>query len=60
MTIQNILDMLDDDDFAVNTALNCHDPQHDNRWCPTCSCREDGINEYRDRLIKKIKKGMKS
>lgn len=49
----NVLDLLERDDLASTIAQECNDPHHDIRWCPTCSSRESGIEEYRDRLLRK-------
>lgn len=39
-----------DDGFAESVAKQCNDRDHDNRYCPTCSARSDGINAYREAL----------
>jgi hypothetical protein len=44
--------VLSDDGFASDVARKCNDPQHDVRWCPTCSAREDGIEAYREAVAR--------
>lgn len=44
------LAMLDDDSFADSVARDCHDKDHDDRWCTTCAARSDGIEAYREAL----------
>jgi len=38
---------LADDDLADRVAKDCHDSEHDVRWCSTCAARADGIDAYR-------------
>jgi len=45
-----LLELLDDDDLAKRVAVDCHDPHHDDRWCPTCEARRDGIEAYQRAL----------
>ncbi len=45
-----ILSRLNDDGLAEEVAIDCHDPAHDPRWCPTCEARRDGIEDYRKRV----------
>ena len=33
-------------DPCEQVARDCHDPAHDDRWCPTCEARADGIRDY--------------
>ena len=35
-----------DDGLAGRVATDCHDPSHDDRWCPTCEARGDGIEAF--------------
>jgi len=39
-----------DDDLACSIAANWQDRNHDNRSCPTCRARGDGIDDYRAAL----------
>jgi hypothetical protein len=39
--------LLADDDFSLEVARKCFDPCHDDRYCSTCSARDDGIDAYR-------------
>ena len=41
---------LDDDALADRIAQDCHDKDHDDRWCQTCAARSDGIEAYREAL----------
>lgn len=51
---QRLRDALADDALAKMAAYDCHDKDHDPRWCPTCSARFDGIDEYRDAIKAKL------
>ena len=48
---QAVIARLRNDEFASTVAADCHDPNHDDRWCPTCASRWDGIEAYRDALF---------
>ena len=48
--LRAIVARLDDDALARRVAAACHDQAHDDRWCPTCSARGDGIEAYRDAI----------
>ncbi len=45
-----------DDERAERGGMNCHDQHHDDRWCPTCEARKDGIDDYRDMLLSEVEK----
>lgn len=51
---QSATALLSDDKLAESIAVKCLDPMHDDRWCQTCSARQDGINDYRDNIIKRL------
>jgi hypothetical protein len=48
-----LMRIISDDAFSESIAYDCHDKNHDNRWCPTCANRRDGIEEYRKAIMKK-------
>jgi len=48
--LRAIVARLDDDALARRVACECYDQLHDDRWCPTCAAREDGIDAYRDAI----------
>lgn len=45
--LERIATVLNSDEFAARVARQCNDPQHDDRWCPTCEGRDAGIDAYR-------------
>jgi hypothetical protein len=45
-----MLSILNDDTLATAVARACGDPSHDDRWCPTCKSRKDGIDAYQTKL----------
>lgn len=47
--------LLADDKFAKKIAKECNDRDHDDRWCPTCEGRDNGIADYRDAIKTRIK-----
>jgi hypothetical protein len=46
---------LNDIELMKRVAKECNDKDHDDRWCPTCSNRFDGIDDYNRELHKLIK-----
>ena len=46
-----IAKLLNDDEIADRIATDCHDPQHDDRWCSTCDARMNGILAYRKAIL---------
>ena len=46
--------VIKDDELAKKIATKCNDKAHDNRWCPTCERRGDGIEAYREMLLRII------
>ena len=48
--LEGVVEKLGDDGFANSIGRDCHDPQHDDRWCATCDARLDGIYAYRAAL----------
>ena len=52
LTLRRLVGALRSDPLADRVAKNCHDPHHDDRSCGTCSARWDGIDEYREDLLK--------
>ena len=40
-----------DDALAARIARECKDLAHDDRWCPTCEARSEGIEDYRRALL---------
>jgi len=47
-TLEQLLAVIDDDALADEVAKRCMDENHDTRWCPRCSARWDGIDDYRE------------
>ena len=43
---------LNDEAFAEEVAVDCGNPNHDVRYCSMCEERKDGIENYRDRMLK--------
>ncbi len=39
--------LLSDGDLELKIARECNDTRHDDRYCDTCSARDDGITDYR-------------
>lgn len=52
--LECLIAALKDDERAEKVAVNCRDQYHDNRWCPTCENRKDGIDEYRAEILKEV------
>ena len=48
------LEVIKDDYLADKIAVDCHDKNHDDRWCPTCNARDIGIDEYRNAVNKEM------
>ena len=46
--------LLKNEELADNTASNCNDSEHDDRWCSTCTARYAGIDDYRNELLRLI------
>lgn len=40
------IEAITNDDFYFPIFKNCHDDKHDDRWCPTCEARRDGIEDF--------------
>jgi hypothetical protein len=47
--------LIESDDVAEQVGTNCRDQYHDNRWCPTCESRKNGIDDYRTMLKGEMK-----
>jgi hypothetical protein len=45
---------LDDDALIERVARDCHDQNHDARWCPTCAARRDGIDSFVEAVKAKL------
>ena len=52
--IEQVKDTINDDDLCNTIAKQCHDTCHDDRWCPTCSSRGDGIDAYQQELQEEL------
>lgn len=50
-----VLALFNDDAVAKEIAETCHDEDHDDRWCPTCANRDDGIGDYRHEVLRRAK-----
>ncbi len=46
-----LVKLLRDADFALKIARECNDTRHDPRYCDTCSARDDGIDDYREKIL---------
>jgi len=42
------------DEALAEDAARCVDPDHDIRWCPSCSERMDAIDDYREAIAAKV------
>lgn len=38
-------------ELADEIAASCHDPDHDERACPTCAARDGGIADFREAVL---------
>ncbi len=42
--------LINNDDLTMSVTRDCHDPNHNDRWCHTCEARMNGIEEYQSKL----------
>ena len=47
----DILARLRDEDLSIQISQKCNDPWHEDRYCPTCEARLNGIDDYRRAVL---------
>ena len=52
--MNKILSILNNDELINKIGKNCNDKHHDNRWCPTCESRLNGIYDFIEEIKKEI------